>query len=106
MGTRVTAPSRRLFDSGKDRSGTYGGEEDSSKRLEEPNLPPRALTRPKESTRRKAPVIYNPAPSRNIAVPASQALTLNREAKRMTILENFAQQQPRNMTQPALERQI
>ncbi|PUU73083.1 hypothetical protein B9Z19DRAFT_1069268 [Tuber borchii] len=102
MVTRVTAPSRRLFDPEKDHPGAFKGEEDSSKRLEEPNLPPRALSRPKGSTRRKAPVLYTPAPSRKIAVPASQALTLNREGGQMMILENFAQSQP---TQPPQGRQ-
>ena len=58
VGTRVTAPSRRLFDLEKDHSGAFGGEEDSSKRLEEPNLPPRALAQPKESTQRKVAVLY------------------------------------------------
>jgi len=107
VATRVTAPSRRLFDPEKDHPGAFKGEEDS-KRLEEPNLPPRALTRPKGGNRRKAPVLYTPAPSRKIAVPTSQAFTLNREGGQMMILENFAQQsqqQSQQMAQPPQGRQ-
>ena len=105
MATRVTAPPRRLFDPEKDHPGAFKGEEDSSKRLEEPNLPPRALARPKGSTRRKASLLYTPAPSRKIAVPTSQAFTLNREGGQMMISENFAQQQSQPMTQPPQGRQ-
>jgi len=104
VATRVTAPSRRLFDPEKDHPGAFKNEEDSSKRLEEPSLPPRALTRPKGGARRKAPVLYTPAPSRKIAVPTSQAFTLNREGGQMMILENPTQQS-QQMSQPPQGRQ-
>ncbi|PUU75592.1 hypothetical protein B9Z19DRAFT_1089973 [Tuber borchii] len=70
MATRVTAPSRRLFGPEKDHPGAFKGEEDSSKRLEEPNLPPRALARPKGSTRRKAPLCLLP---RHLLLTARQS---------------------------------
>ena len=69
---RVTAPSRSLFDPERDRLGVFKGEEDS-KRLEEPNLPPLALTRPSEGNQRNAPVLEGLAPSRRMAAPTSRA---------------------------------
>ncbi|KAG0126475.1 hypothetical protein HOY82DRAFT_491739 [Tuber indicum] len=104
VATRATA-SRRLFDPEKDNPGVFKGEEDS-KRLEETNPPPRPLPRPRGGARRKAPPLYSSSQPRKIAVPTPQTFPLNREGGQMMILENFAQQQSQQLTQPPQGRQM